>query len=261
MRRWYIGFLLPLLLCAARPAHAQDPGKIFDFLQNQIQNEIARKQQRKFERQQQHINKQLFDAFLAAWNDCFSNNSVPRCDEALSYPYLNETDRQQLVDKRGGIVAEEQGRLAGEEIQRQLERERAAAAERARQEEIEQQRQRDADRERADAERARLAREAEQQRLAEVNRFESALSGCRRFILQQCDAAVVSPHATPRTRRSSRRSAVQHSDMAATRRIVRAVKEQPATMHSPRPHLIKRTALRSRRGGAKRHQSTRRWSR
>lgn len=156
-----------LIFCLGTSARAQNAGQIFDYLQNQIQNEMARQQQRKFERQQ-------YDAFVTAWQSCFNQNNLAQCDVALSYPSLSENDRQRLLAQRAQIVAlaEEQDR------QRQLDQQRA-------------------EEERAEAERRlQEAAEAEAAQQAATRAFEADMNACGGYDVTACDRALASPLAS-----------------------------------------------------------------
>lgn len=212
------------LLVVAPAAQAQDAGKIFDFLQNQIQNEVNRKQQRQFERNQRQQLEAQHEEFLSAWRHCFDTDDVIRCDVALAHPYLNDVDRQRLLTKRAQLIAfqeqaeraarqqqyehEERARQAAEAEAQRRENERAAALEReqrtreaaeadARRREYE----RKLTEERERAEQAR-AREAVAQKAAERRTYDNDLAACKSFNTYSCDRAGLSPLATDQERAS-----------------------------------------------------------
>ena len=155
--RFALVVLLALIASlSASPAFAQNGGQIFDFFAGQINQQMQRQQQRQFERQQQQQSNQNYQIFLAAWNDCFDNNNLTRCDFALRYP-MGPDDRQRLLIKRAQIVAALQAQ------QEQVRRDQA--------------------------ERVRVARQAEEQRIAGLRALGTALDGCRQFVVGSCDAA------------------------------------------------------------------------
>lgn len=197
--------LLPLV-CGSS-ASAQNAGQIFDFFAGQINQQIEYERQQQFLRQQQQINQRNWQIFQGQWRACFDHDDIASCDNALAFPNLQPVDRQRLFDQRTRIIAareaqqeqirreqaeaaerERQARIEAEQQERRLEAERREALERERQQELE--------RHRAEAARVRRAREAEQERIAGLRALALALDGCRRYVIDSCDAAFKSALAT-----------------------------------------------------------------
>ena len=190
-----ISFFLPIVIGTNAVAQNNPGQQIFDIFRGQLDREINRQQQRAFEKQQQHQNEAMRQAFLAVWDDCFQSSNIARCDEALSYPNLVSNDRQRLLDQRAAIVTE----LQDQARQREAEANAAQAAEdaRAQQEQRAQQmaREREIGRANAEADRLKEARQEEERRLADLRDYNSALDGCRRGEIGACEAALASPAA------------------------------------------------------------------
>ena len=127
-------------LVVSQTAHAQKGLEIFDFVLQEAGREIERQQQREVqERQRQEFERQ-HQKFVQTWRACF-DNELAACDRALTYPYLEFTDRERLLDQQSQILTAHQ-----------------EAADRARQEE---RRQRE-DQQVAERRAEQLAREREQ---------------------------------------------------------------------------------------------------
>ena len=126
----FLAGLVPLLL--ATDASGQDARPIFNFLLNQLDQQLSNEQQRQNQLQQQQIIKQNGLAFIAAWHACFNDDDLAHCDVALQYPYLQEADRQRLFAKRAEISSayieqEEQKKAAAVQAAQQQQDDQQAA--------------------------------------------------------------------------------------------------------------------------------------
>ena len=197
MQTWRAGFLAIFFVIFASGARAQDPAKIFDFIQNQIQNQAARQQQRQNERQQQQQSQQLYNEFVGAWRDCFDERILPRCDEALQFPNMAADDRQHLLEQRAELTAEVQAQQDQEERERQSQIEAANEQRRLqfeRDQAAAQQRQQEIDAQSAKAEQAQQAVEAEEKQAAELRALVSASYACQRYEVEGCDQVIASQY-------------------------------------------------------------------
>ena len=89
------------------PAAAQKGQQVFDLFLQGAQQELNRQQQREYERQQRQQLNQLHQQFVSQWHACHTGD-LSACNAALSYPHANLNDRQALINKRAGMVAEQQ---------------------------------------------------------------------------------------------------------------------------------------------------------
>ena len=196
MTRWQTGVLCLLMIVFGSSAHAYDPSQVFGIIQNQIDNEIARKQQREFERQQKLQNQNLYNAFLAAWNDCFNARIVERCDAALQFQNVSATDQQRLYVQRAGIVAAIQAQ------QDEARRERAEQFERERQARVEaaiETRRLQMERDQEAARQLQLEREAlraEAKQAAELRSLVADFDSCRGYQVAGCDRVLASQYSS-----------------------------------------------------------------
>ena len=71
-----ISFFLPILIGTNVLAQNNPGQQIFDMFRGQLDREINRQQQRAFEKQQQQQNEAVWQAYLAAWNDCFQSRAA-----------------------------------------------------------------------------------------------------------------------------------------------------------------------------------------
>ena len=98
------------LILTGSEARARDAQPILDFFVNEIDREVSRQQQRQNEKQVQKQNQKTWRNFQAAWNGCFNQSNLARCDAALSYPNLGSQDRARLLQQRAQILAAEDER-------------------------------------------------------------------------------------------------------------------------------------------------------
>ena len=185
--------LISLLL--ATETLGQDARPVFNFLLNQLDQQLSNEQRRLNQQQQQEIIKQNGLAFIAAWHACFNNNDLGHCDIALQYPYLQENDQQRLFAKRAEISSA---------YIEQAEQQKAAAAQAAQQQQDDQQAAENADKEaerkRLEAEQAKIA--AEEQRIAKqqidgriaADRARDQLAAEQRKQADFKDAAIETKH-------------------------------------------------------------------
>ena len=184
-----------LLLCALAtviPFHGVQAqtaadvfGRIIGFAADQIERQQRREQQKRYHR---HLNQQ----FTAQWHACFQGQ-IDACDYALTYPYLNHTDRSRLVAQRSVILTKRQeaaARLQRQRFDAELDRLR-------RQREAREQADREFARRQAEAARLQRLREQEEQRLAEARTYSRNHDACRRYDVASCDSAIASSHVTP----------------------------------------------------------------
>ena len=198
-RRFSASIAIAFMLLGSDPVLAQKGSQVFDFFLQQLNNQAQIEQQRQLQREQQqhHYRQQqelnrLHQEFLGYWHACYELNDVGACDLALNYPYLAANDRPRLLRKRMSLIAAEQKQHRAREAE--AERERAAIAE------AERERNRELERQRAEAERTRLAREQEERHIAALRALAVATEGCRRYVIDSCEAALASLIATDQDR-------------------------------------------------------------
>ena len=71
-----IALFLPIVIGTNAVAQNNPGQQIFDIFRGQLDREINRQQQRAFEKQQQHQNEAMRQAFLAVWDDCFQSSNI-----------------------------------------------------------------------------------------------------------------------------------------------------------------------------------------
>lgn len=173
MRRILLAFCFILPFLASHAARAGNGAEIITGIIGFAADQIQREEQRQA---QERYHQRLHQQFLSAWRACFRDD-ILSCDQALTYPYLNATDRTRLISKRMGIIAE------AHEAQERAERARITA-------------ERERANRRAEADRMRRERKREEQRLAELRTYAILRDTCFRYDIPSCNRAILSTHAT-----------------------------------------------------------------
>lgn len=150
MARRLLYLIVACVFCVPTPAQAQRGQQIFDFVLQEAQRELERKQQRDGERAQRQDRQRLQRQFIADWQACHGGD-LGACDRALTFPNLNPNDRQVLSQRRAQIMAAAQAAAdrARQDVEAAAMRDRFRGIERERKE---------AERHRQRAEQAELER-------------------------------------------------------------------------------------------------------
>ena len=203
---------LALLITSASSIRAQNAGRIIDFFQQQLQNELQRQQYEEHQRAQRQHHQALYEQLKHDWYAC-EGGDISACDRALSSPIITPDNQRQVYSWRNAIVARQQAardRAAREEYSRQQALREQAVREEQRQNQL-----------RAHAEHIRgckqyrlidcnLALRSDQLAAGDRDQLQVLLEVSRKFItdrdacetgqVRSCDAALASPAADAHTR-------------------------------------------------------------
>lgn len=96
----FIALVITAVLLLPFPAAAQRGQQMIDFFLQGLQGFQQLEQQQRQQQQLQHAHQ----VYVGYWQACHGGH-IASCDEALSYPFIAERDRQVLFNRRAQLVA------------------------------------------------------------------------------------------------------------------------------------------------------------